>query len=103
MSAVGTEADMPVRALMSANDPNVWTGRASQEAFSDGEVGLALMYPACLWSFTNRSHNAVAGFAVHGACSSGLIAPAICGQEHGRSIPLADMPADMPAQLAPVL
>jgi hypothetical protein len=31
--------------------PNVWTGRASQEAFGDGEVGLALMYPASLWSF----------------------------------------------------
>ena len=27
-------------------DPNVWTGRASQEAFRDDEVGLALMYPA---------------------------------------------------------
>ena len=25
-------------------------GRASQEAFGDGKVGLALMYPACLWS-----------------------------------------------------
>jgi hypothetical protein len=36
---------------MSADDPNVWTGRALQEAFRDGEVGLALMYPACLWSF----------------------------------------------------
>jgi hypothetical protein len=34
----------------SAIDPNVWTGRASQEAFGDGEVGLALMYPAYLWS-----------------------------------------------------
>lgn len=27
-------------------DPFVWTGRASQEAFRDDEVGLALMYPA---------------------------------------------------------
>jgi hypothetical protein len=26
-------------ARMSQNDPNVWTGRASQEAFGDGEVG----------------------------------------------------------------
>jgi hypothetical protein len=41
----------------------------------------------------NRSHDAVSGFAVHGACSSGLIAPAICGQEHGRSIPLAEIAA----------
>jgi hypothetical protein len=30
------------------------------------------------------------------ACSSGLIAPAICGQEHGRSIPLADTTSGTP-------
>jgi hypothetical protein len=35
----------------SAVDPYVWTGRASQEAFGDDEVGLALMYPASVWSF----------------------------------------------------
>jgi hypothetical protein len=57
----------------------------------------------------NRSHDAVSGFAVHGACSSGLIAPAICGQEHGRSIPLAEIAAGfleaarewLPEQLRP--
>ena len=31
-------------------DPDVWTGRASQEAFGNDEVGHALMYPASLWS-----------------------------------------------------
>jgi hypothetical protein len=31
-------------------------------------------------------------FVVHGACSSGLAAPANCGHEHGRSIPSAEMP-----------
>jgi hypothetical protein len=39
-------------------------------------------------------YGSVASCAVHGACSSGLVAPAICGQEHGRSIPLADV--DLP-------
>jgi hypothetical protein len=39
----------------------------------------------------NRGYGAVACFAVHGVCSSGLVAPAICGQEHGRSIPLTDI------------
>jgi hypothetical protein len=39
----------------------------------------------------NRGYGAVACFAVHGACSSGLVAPANCGQEHGRSIPLGDI------------
>ncbi len=50
MSAVGVKRTSETRSPMSASDPNVWTGRALQEAFRDGEVGLALMYPASLWS-----------------------------------------------------
>src|ERR1035437_5079896 len=34
-----------------ANDPNVWSGRASQEVFVDLAVsGFASMYPASDWS-----------------------------------------------------
>jgi hypothetical protein len=34
-----------------ANDPNVWSGRASQEVFVELAVsGLASMYPASDWS-----------------------------------------------------
>jgi len=34
-----------------ANDPNVWSGRASQEIFEELAVsGLASMYPAFDWS-----------------------------------------------------
>jgi hypothetical protein len=46
----GTKRTLGEVGALSAYDPNVWTGRASQEAFGDGEVGLALMYPAYLWS-----------------------------------------------------
>jgi hypothetical protein len=38
----------------------------------------------------NRGYDAVLSLPIHGACSSKLLATAICGQEHGRSIPLAD-------------
>ena len=49
-STHGTKRTYSIAAAMSVNDPNVWTGRASQECFGYGEVGLALIYPACLWS-----------------------------------------------------
>jgi hypothetical protein len=55
MSASGHQADELPRCCNVSYDPNVWTGRASQEAFGDGEVGLALMYPASVWSLMLRA------------------------------------------------
>jgi hypothetical protein len=34
----------------------MWTGRASQEVFGDGEVGLALMYAAYLGAVVLGHH-----------------------------------------------
>src|SRR6266508_3795587 len=46
----GPKRTSAMRDMKSETDPNVWTGRVLQEAFGDGEVGLALMYPAFVWS-----------------------------------------------------
>ena len=41
---------------MSLDDPDVWSGRASQEAFVELAVsGLASMYPAFDWSAVLRA------------------------------------------------
>jgi hypothetical protein len=40
-----------LRSLTAGFDPNVWSGRASQEVFIDlSACGLASMYPASDWS-----------------------------------------------------
>src|SRR5262245_64231269 len=45
--------------MSSASDPNVWSGRALQEDFSEFEGcgGLASMYPAFDWSLCAPGHH----------------------------------------------
>jgi hypothetical protein len=52
MALRGRNSDVTERQQLT---PYVWTGRASQEAFGNGEVGLALMYPASVWRLMLRA------------------------------------------------
>jgi hypothetical protein len=54
--ALSGEADVAASHFDPAFDPNVWSGRASQEDFDELAVsGLASMYPAFDWSVALRA------------------------------------------------